>query len=97
MKTESSFQKKLISELKKMFPGCLVLKLDPNYKQGLPDLLILFRSKWAALECKRSATAVRQPNQEYYVNLMNNLSFARFIHPKNKGEVLHELQQAFKR
>lgn len=94
---ENSFQKIVISELKKMFKGCLVLKTDPNYKQGMPDLLILYRDKWAALECKRSASAPFRPNQKYYVDLMNKMSFARFINPQNKEEVLNELQRAFKR
>lgn len=80
-----------------MFKGCIVLKTDPSYKQGLPDLLILYKSKWAALECKRSAKASIRPNQKYYVQLLNKLSFARFIFPENKEEVLNELQRAFKR
>ena len=93
---ESKFQAQLIQELRKMFPGCIVTKLDPDHIQGIPDLLILYKNKWATLECKKSARAKRQPNQEYYVGLMNKMSFSRFICPENKEEVLHELQQTFK-
>lgn len=96
MTQENTFQKKLISELKQRFKGCIVLKLDPNYKQGLPDLLILFGKKWASLECKKSLKATHRPNQDYYVNLMNKMSFSRFISPENKEEILNELQRAFK-
>ena len=64
---ESQFQAKLIKELKKLFPGCIVMKSDSGYLQGIPDLLILFNDKWAALECKQHAGAKKQPNQEYYV------------------------------
>ena len=71
------------------------MKNDSGYIQGIPDLLVLFENKWAALECKKSKGAGRQPNQEYYVNRMDEMSFSRFIYPENKGEVLHELQQAF--
>lgn len=95
MVKESEFQAKLIRELKTRFPGCIVLKNDPTYIQGMPDILILYENRWAALECKRSATSSHQPNQDYYVNRLNEMSFARFIFPENKETVLHELQQAF--
>lgn len=92
---ESSFQRKLIKDLKILFPNCIVIKSNPNYIQGIPDLLILHNDKWAALECKREAGAAKRPNQEYYVGKMNEMSFSRFIYPENKEEVLNELQQAF--
>lgn len=92
---ESQFQAKLIKELKKRFPGCIVMKSDSGYLQGIPDLLILYNDKWASLECKQSVGAKRQPNQEYYVGKMDDMSFSRFICPENKEEVLHDLQQSF--
>ena len=92
---ESQFQAKLIKELKKRFPGCIVIKSDSGYLQGIPDLLILYNDKWASLECKQSAGAKRQPNQEHYVGRMDEMSASRFICPENKGEVLHDLQQSF--
>ena len=93
---ESKFQADLKKELKQMFPGCIVTKLDSGDIQGIPDLLILFKNMWATLECKKSANASKRPNQEYYVGLMNKMSFARFISPENKEEILNELQQTFK-
>lgn len=96
MKRENSFQSKLIKELKTIFPGCIVLKNDANYIQGFPDLLVLCDSHWAALECKRSESAARRPNQEYYVGMLNEMSYSRFVCPENKEEVLNELQQAFR-
>ena len=91
---ERDFQAKLIKELKVMFKGCIIVKNDPNYIQGIPDLLILYNDRWAALEVKKSANAHHQPNQEYYVDLMDQMSFAAFIYPENKEEILYELQQA---
>lgn len=95
MKKESKFQADLIKDLEKIFPGCIVLKNDPNYIQGIPDLSIFYKNKWATLECKRNATAKRQPNQKYYVNQMNEMSFSRVIYPENKEEVIRELQRSF--
>ena len=92
---ERDFQAKLIRELKDRFSGCIVMKNDSGYIQGIPDLLVLFNDKWASLECKDNASAKRQPNQEYYVGRMNEMSFSQFICPENKEDVLHELQQAF--
>ena len=92
---ESKFQSDLKKELKKIFPGCIITKLDSGDIQGIPDLLILFKNKWATLECKKSASASKRPNQEYYVGLMNKMSFSRFICPENKDEVLGELKQVF--
>lgn len=93
---ESKFQAELKKDLKEMFPGCIIMKNDPDYIQGIPDLTILYKNKWATLECKKKTSAKRQPNQEYYVGLMNEMSFSRFICPENKEEVLNELQQSFK-
>lgn len=92
---ESNFQAQLIRELKTMFPGCIVIKNDSSYIQGIPDLTIFYKNKWATLECKKSAGAKKQPNQKYYVGLMNEMSFSKFIYPENKEEVLYELQQSF--
>lgn len=95
-KLESKFQAELIRDLKQMFPGCIVLKNDPNYIQGMPDLTIFWHDRWATLEVKKSANASHQPNQDYYVELMDRMSFSRFIYPENKEEVLYELQQSFR-
>lgn len=92
---ESKFQADLIRELKSDFPGCIVLKNDANYLQGFPDLLLLYGNHWAALECKRQESAHHQPNQDYYIQKCADMSFARFIHPGNKKEVLDELHQTF--
>lgn len=97
VKKENKFQSDLKKELEKRFPGCIITKLDANNIQGIPDLLILYNDKWATLENKRNAKASKQPNQEYYVNKMNDMSFSRFIYPENKDEVLSDLTKMFKK
>ena len=91
---ENKFQSSLIKDIKDRLPGCIVLKNDANYLQGIPDLSIFYKEKWAMLECKKSAKESHQPNQDIYVERANAMSFARFIYPENKQEVLDELQQA---
>lgn len=93
---ERDYQKKLITKLKKIFPGCVVLKNDAQLKQGIPDLLILFKDKWAALEVKKSETASHRPNQDYNVERMANMSYASFIFPENEEQVLKELEEVFR-
>lgn len=92
---ENKFQAKLIKRIKDLFPGCIVMKNDSSYIQGIPDLLVLNNGQWASLECKKNANAKKQPNQEYYVDKMDSMSFSRFICPENEDEVLEELTEHF--
>lgn len=91
---ESDFQRGLIKEIEDRFPGAIVTKVEP-YIQGIPDLLILHENHWAMLENKRSEDAPHRPNQDYYVNKLNKMSYASFVYPENKEQVLDELEQAF--
>ena len=93
---ENRFKTALVNDLENLFPGCIILHMDPNEIQGIPDLLILYKNKWAALEGKRFANAPHRPNQEYYVDLMNRMSYASFIYPENKEDVIDELQHTFR-
>ena len=95
-KLESKFQKELIDEIKREYPGCIVLKNDPDYIQGFPDWTILWEDKWAVLEAKRAKNSRKQPNQEHYVEKLDGMSFSRFVYPENKEEVLNELRKTFK-
>lgn len=92
---ESNFQTNLKKKLRERFPGCVILKNDPSLYQGIPDLVILYKNKWAALECKKNKKATHQPNQDYYIDQMNSMSIARFIYPENEEEVLNDLQRSF--
>lgn len=93
---ESKFQAQLIKKLERLFPGCIILKNDEGYRQGIPDLAILWRGVWAMLECKANAKSAEQPNQRYYIDRANELSFAAFISPEVEEEVLDALQSAFR-
>lgn len=93
--SEAAYQRKLIKKLENLFPGCVLLKNDSGYMQGIPDWTILWRRNWAALEIKNSISARKQPNQPYYIEQLDRMSFAAFICPENEDEVLSALQQAF--
>ena len=92
---ENKFQANLIKRIKKEYPGCIVMKNDASYIQGIPDLIVLYKDKWASLECKKTAKARHRPNQDYYVEQMNDMSFARFVYPENEEEVMSELKHRF--
>lgn len=92
---ERDYQRQLIQELDRRFAGCIILKQDSGYRQGIPDLLILWHDKWAALEVKADWDSPEQPNQHFYIELMDNMSFAAFIYPENQEEVLNALQHSF--
>ena len=91
---ENQYQAMLIKKIKRRFPDCFVLKNDSAYLQGVPDLLVLVGDRWAMLEVKADWNSDQQPNQEYYIDLLDGMSFAAFIYPQNEQDVLNALQQA---
>jgi hypothetical protein len=92
---ERDYQKKLVKKLKDIFPGCIVVKNDAQLKQGIPDLLVLYKDKWVALEVKKSEGASHRPNQDGYVQRMNDMSYASFIYPENEEKIFSELKEVF--
>lgn len=93
--TENKYQTGLIKRIKDRFPGSVVLRNDAAYQQGMLDLTLLFGDRWASLEVKASADASVRPNQDYFVQQLDDMSFAAYIYPENEEEVLNALQQAF--
>lgn len=98
VKLERDFQPEVVKRIKNEFPGCIIVKNDANYKQGIPDLLILFRDKWAALEVKKTEPGPSdyRPNQEWYIELLNEMSYASVIYPENFERVIDDLRRALR-
>lgn len=94
-KLETRFERELMRELEALLPGCYIFKLDSAQYQGIPDRLILFKDTWVALECKESRTAAHRPNQDYHVEVMNNMAFAAFVYPENREEIIDEVCRTF--
>ena len=92
---ENKYQSELIKKISARHPQSMILKNDPNYIQGVPDLLVLCDERWAMLEVKASAKAPHRPNQEYYIAKLNHMGFARFVYPENEDEVLRDLDEYF--
>lgn len=89
------YKRRFMDTLEELYPGCMLLILDSGHIQGIPDLLMLWGDRWAAFEVKASKNASRQPNQDWYVNQMNEMSFSAFVYPQNEEAVLHALEQEF--
>lgn len=93
---ETKFQAEVVVRLKTEFPGCEVLRNDPNKVQGIPDILVLMDGGgWAMLEVKEHEGAKEQPNQGWYVEKYNLKSFGAFIFPENADKVFDDLHRSF--
>ena len=90
---ERAFQPRVIVRIKQLYPNAIILKNDANLFQGIPDLSIFYKDKWAMLETKTSS--VYRPNQKYWLDILDDMSFARKITPSNIGEVINEIQKHF--
>lgn len=96
---ESSYQEYLIPKIYECLPGrkiidTIVIITDPVYTQGIPDLLVLHRGKWAFLEVKLTERSKMQPNQQWWLDNWGKWTFTAIIHPGNEEEVLRALQQS---
>jgi hypothetical protein len=92
---ESTFKYEVRKKIEKMFPGIICTRTDPTQIQGFPDMLLLYGDKWAALEFKKDINSTLRPNQQYYIDMLNELSYASIIHPQNMDEVLNDIQKKF--
>lgn len=93
-KLESSYQNYLVQHLENLYPDALVMKNDPNYRQGIPDIIVLIGSTYGIFEVKRSSNEHHQPNQDWYVNHICDCGgFASFIYPENETQVLESFNR----
>lgn len=92
---ESKYQALIIERLQAVFPDCIILKNDEQLFQGIPDLLVLNGPWWAMLEVKPSARSRHRPNQDYWVDVLDRMSFAAFIFPENEDEVFDALEHSY--
>lgn len=91
----SGFKARLIKNIKSSFPECVIFLTDAGYVQGAPDIIVLCRDKWAALEVKATEKSSKRPNQLWWVNQLNDMSYSSFVYPENEEVVLNDLQITF--
>ena len=95
-RVEREYQPGLIKRIERMFPGAIVRKHD--MQQGFPDLLILWGPHWALLEVKKKRPTKAsdfEPNQEWWIEEFDRMSFSACIYPENEEEVLNALSRSF--
>lgn len=92
---ESNIQSDIIKRLKGM--GCVVIKYEQNATtlKGFPDIMFMKGPFWGALEVKTSKKAHKQPGQQDWIDKLNEMSYAKFIYPENKEEILNEIKEFF--
>lgn len=95
MPKESDYQSKLNARLESIFPGCIITKNDSRYIQGIPDWTIFYGNKYAMYETKKSVDEPHRPNQDYYVDLVNDIAFAMFVYPENEEEFILRIYEYF--
>lgn len=95
-RNERDYQPGLIRRIERLLPGAYVRKVD--FQQGWPDLLILWRDRWALLEVKKRKPSARdfEPNQEWWIEEFDSMSFSACIYPENEQDVLYALEEAFR-
>lgn len=97
-KLEADYKSGLHERIKDLLPGCWVLINDEQTCPGIPDTLVLWGPHYAFLEVKRkkpTRASDWRPNQEWYLDELDEMSFAACIYPENEGEILYALQEAF--
>ena len=94
---EGNVQDAVKKRILKEFPGAHVCKTDPNLWgwQGVPDLLIIYKDKWAFLEMKRHKDAARQANQDYWVRTLDKQGCAAFCYPEVREQAFKKLHEYF--
>jgi Holliday junction resolvase len=92
MAKESDFQAKVIKKLKSLGLAVVKNQAGPGVPTGFPDLTAFGEGIYFCLECKASARAKKQPRQDYWVNKLNEWSYAAFIYPSNYDKVMSEIK-----
>lgn len=94
VRLESQTQARFIKRLRRAFDRAVILKNDSGYLQGIMDLTVILPGVVIFIEVKPYFGAPYEPNQEYYLALVQHLGFMSFtLCPENEEEVFRAIQE----
>lgn len=96
MVLEKDFQKKFISDLRKLGYKCFKQQMNATTKVGTPDLFIFKEGFWGWIEFKKSKNAKKRPGQQQNIDWANENSWGTFCYPENRDEVYNYLKEMSK-
>lgn len=96
MTLEKDFQKKFISDLRKLGYKCYKQQMNATTRAGTPDCIILKEGFWGMIEFKKSKNAKKRPGQQENIDWANENSWGTFCYPENRDEVYKYLKEMAK-
>ena len=96
MVLERDFQKKFISDLRKLGFKCFKQQMNATTRVGTPDLFIFIEGWWGWIEFKKSKNAKKRPGQQENIDWANANSWGSFVYPENRDEVYNYLKEIAK-
>lgn len=94
--SEAKFQADFVSDLRDM--GCIVLKQDPviGKQKGVPDILVIYKSRWMFLEFKASEGSPFRPGQREFLEKLSRWGYAKKVYPEIGDVVKLEIERIIK-
>lgn len=94
--TESRLQHLIVGWLKDQGAYVIKTKPQPGVPVGCPDIIGLYKSKWLAIEVKRSAKAPYRVGQEATLKHLNSQNWWVFTaNPESWPEIKRTLAELF--
>lgn len=90
---ESKFQSDFIATLRDR--GCICLKQDPTTgrQKGIPDYLVIYKSRWMFLEFKANLSSPYRPLQKPWLDRLGKWGYAKRICPETARVILLEIER----
>lgn len=92
-KREAEFQSQFIEDLRDK--GCICLKQEPaiGKQKGVPDYLVIYRSRWMFLEFKASLGSSYRPGQKEWLERLSKWGYAKRVCPETARMIKSEIER----